>query len=130
MGMCMKYLSFAAPIFCSFAAAAAGQNLDALVTPQLPGLVETYKSIHSHPELSHHEERTAAVLAAELRKAGYAVTERIRKYPDGSQAYGVVGTLQNGAGPTLLIRADMDALPITEQTDVPYASHVKTKNAM
>lgn len=125
----MKYASLAAPIICCFAEAAAAQTLDALVTPQLPGLVETYKSIHSHPELSHHEERTAGLLAAELRKAGYTVTERVGKYPDGSQAYGVVGVLQNGAGPRLLIRADMDALPIVEQTAVAYASHVRAKNA-
>lgn len=95
----------------------------------LPGLVATYKDIHSHPELSHHEERTAALLAAELRKAGYTVTERIGRYPDGTQAYGVVGVLQNGHGPRLLIRADMDALPIIEETGVSYASTVKAKNA-
>jgi hippurate hydrolase len=79
--------------------------------------------------LSHHEEQTAALVAGELRKAGYTVTERIGKYPDGSQAYGVVGILKNGPGPTLLIRADMDALPIIEETEVTYASKVKTKNA-
>jgi amidohydrolase len=125
----MRYVSFTAAIFCSVSGGAAGQTLDALVTPQLPALVETYKSIHAHPELSHHEERTAGVLAAELRKAGFTVTERVGKYPDGSQAYGVVGVLANGPGPRLLIRADMDALPIVEQTTVPYASHVKAKNA-
>jgi hippurate hydrolase len=125
----MKYLSFAAPLVCAFAAGAGAQTLDSLINPQLPGLVDTYKDIHSHPELSHHEERTAGILAAELRKAGYAVTERVGKYPDGSQAYGVVGILENGAGPRLLIRADMDALPIVEQTNVAYASRVRSKNA-
>jgi amidohydrolase len=125
----MKYVPLAATFICSIGAAATAPNLDSVVRPQLPGLVETYKSIHSHPELSHQEERTAATLAAELRKAGYAVTERVGKYPDGSQAYGVVGVLENGAGPRLLIRADMDALPITEETGVPYASHVRSKNA-
>jgi hippurate hydrolase len=125
----MRYVSLAAPIIYSFAGAVTAQTLDTLVTPQLSGLVETYKSIHSHPELSHHEERTAGILAAELRKAGYTVTERVGKYPDGSQAYGVVGILQNGPGPRLLIRADMDALPIVEQTEVPYASHLKAKNS-
>jgi metal-dependent amidase/aminoacylase/carboxypeptidase family protein len=64
-----------------------------------------------------------------LRKAGFTVTERIGKYPDGTQAYGLVGILQNGPGPRLLIRADMDALPIIEETGVAYASHVKSKNA-
>jgi len=125
----MHHATLVAPLLCAITAAANAQSLDSLVSPQLPGLVETYKSIHSHPELSHHEERTAAILAAELRKAGYTVTERIGKYPDGSQAYGVVGILENGPGPRVLIRTDMDALPIVEQTNVSYASHVTSKNA-
>lgn len=105
------------------------QELGTFVNSQLPGLVATYKTIHSHPELSHHEEHTSVLLAAELRKAGYTVTERVGKYPDGSQAYGVVAVLQNGPGPRLLIRADMDALPVVEETGVPYASHVKATSA-
>jgi amidohydrolase len=108
---------------------AGAQELGALVNNQLSGLVDTYKGIHTHPELSHHEEHTAALLAGELRKAGYTVTERVGRYPDGTQAYGLVAILQNGPGPRLLIRADMDALPIVEETGVAYASHVKTKNA-
>jgi hippurate hydrolase len=90
----------------------------------LPDLVNIYKGIHEHPELSHHEERTSTLLAAELRKAGYTVTEHVGKYPNGTSAYGVVGILKNGPGPQLLIRADMDALPIVEETGVPYASQV------
>lgn len=105
------------------------QDLGPLVNDQLANLVSTYKTIHSHPELSHHEEHTSALVAAELRKAGYTVTDHVGKYPDGSQAYGVVAMLQNGAGPKLLIRADMDALPVVEETGVPYASHVKSTNA-
>src|ERR1700682_2717689 len=108
---------------------AAAQELGAVVNKQLSGLVDTYKGIHQHPELSHHEEHTAALLAGELRNAGYTVTERVGKYPDGTQAYGLVAILQNGPGPRLLIRADMDALPIVEETGVSYASHVTTKNA-
>src|ERR1700733_54360 len=96
---------------------------------QQANLVDTYKDLHAHPELSHHEERTAGLLAAELRKSGYTVTERVGKYPDGTQAYGVVAILENGRGPKLLIRADMDALPVVEETGVAYASHVMTKNA-
>ena len=92
------------------------------------GLVDVYKDLHAHPELSHHEERTAAIIAKALRADGYTVTEHIGKYPDGSKSFGVVGILKNGAGPTLLVRADMDALPIIEETGVPYASHVMTKN--
>ena len=89
---------------------------------QLPALTETYKHLHRNPELSHHEEKTSAFLAAELRKAGYTVTERVGKYPDGSQAYGIVAVLENGAGPRLLIRTDMDALPVEEKTGLDYAS--------
>jgi amidohydrolase len=111
------------------ASTADAQDLDTFVNGQLPNLVSTYKDIHSRPELSHHEERTSALLAAELRKAGFAVTEHVGKYPDGSQAFGLVALLQNGAGPRLLIRTDMDALPIAEETGVAYASHAKTKNA-
>jgi amidohydrolase len=107
-------------LLCLFAAPACAQTA---------GLVDAYKDIHSHPELSHHEQRTAGLLAAELRKSGFTVAERVGKYPDGTQAYGVVATLQNGPGPRLMIRADMDALPIVEQTGVSYASHVKSKNA-
>jgi amidohydrolase len=125
----MNHASLVAPLLCAIGACANAQSLDSLVGPQLPGLVETYKGIHSHPELSHHEERTAGILAAELRKAGYTVTERVGKYPDGSSAFGVVGILENGPGPRVLIRTDMDALPIVEQTNVAYASHVMSKNA-
>ncbi len=90
-------------------------------------LVTLYKDLHQHPELSHFEERTSGILAAELRAAGYTVTDHAGVYPDGSRAFGVVGLLKNGAGPTLLVRGDMDALPIVEETGVPYASHVTTK---
>jgi amidohydrolase len=121
-------------LYCLFAllgcaaAPVRAQSVDAQVSGQLNGLVETYQGLHSHPELSHHEERTSALLAAELRKAGYSVTERVGKYADGTQAYGVVAILQNGPGPKLMIRTDMDALPVVEETGVSYASHVKAKN--
>src|SRR5580698_9478088 len=105
------------------------QDLAAIAAKETPALVVTYKDLHSHPELSHHEERTSSILAAALRQAGYTVTDHIGKYPDGSQAFGVVAILKNGPGPTLLVRADMDALPIVEETGLPYASHVVTKNA-
>jgi hippurate hydrolase len=110
------------------ATSAGAQNVPALVDKQLPGLLVTYKGIHEAPELSHHEAQTSALLAEEMRKAGYTVTERVGKYPDGSQAYGVVGILKNGAGPTLLVRTDLDALPVTEKTGLPYASSVRSKN--
>jgi amidohydrolase len=108
---------------------AIAQEVPALVAKQLPELVTTYQGLHQRPELSHFEEKTSAWLAGEFRTAGYTVTERIGKYADGSQAYGVVALLKNGPGPTLLIRTDMDALPVEEKTALPYASKVRTKNA-
>lgn len=107
------------------ATSAAAQTLDSTTSADIPGLVAVYKDLHANPELSHYEARTSGVLAAAMRKDGYTVTERVGVYPDGSKAYGVVGVMKNGAGPTLLIRADMDALPIVEETGVAYASHVK-----
>ena len=126
----MKPLStLTALLLCLSTAPSWAQTLPAVIKGEVPDLVETYKGIHSHPELSHHEEHTSALLAGELRKAGYTVTEHIGKYPDGSQAYGVIAILENGPGPRLLIRTDLDALPVIEETGVPYASQVKTKNA-
>jgi hippurate hydrolase len=113
---------------CVFVPVWAQSGTPAAIKAEMPALVETYKGIHAHPELSHFEVKTSALLAEDLRKAGYTVTEHIGVYPDGSKAYGVVGILKNGPGPTLLIRADMDALPVVEETGVAYASHVMTKN--
>ena len=110
-------------------AESAAPDLAASAERQLPALTETYKHLHRNPELSHHEEKTSALLAAELRKLGYTVTERVGKYQDGSQAYGVVAVLQNGAGPRVLIRTDMDALPVEEKTGLDYASTVRSTNA-
>ena len=105
-------------------------SLTAINAQSVPAdLLEFYKDLHAHPELSHHEEHTSALVAEALRKDGYTVTDHLGVYPDGTHAYGVVGILKNGAGPTLLIRADMDALPIVEETGLPYASHVHSKNA-
>ena len=106
-----------------------GAPVSALGDGEIQRLVATYEDIHAHPDLSHQEKDTSARLARELRDAGYSVTERVGKYPDGSQAYGVVGILQNGPGPRLLIRTDLDALPVTEETGARYASHVRVKNA-
>ncbi|MGE3809229.1 MAG: amidohydrolase [Gemmataceae bacterium] len=80
-----------------------------------------YKHIHANPELSLKELKTAARLAKELRDAGYTVTEKVG-------GTGVVGILKNGDGPTVMIRADMDALPVIEKTGVPYASKVMVRN--
>ena len=85
----------------------------------LPGLEALYKDLHAHPELSMQETRTAALAADRLRSAGYEVTAGIGKT-------GVVGLLRNGDGPTVMLRADMDALPVEEATGLPYASKVTT----
>ncbi len=100
--------------------------LEAPVDRQLDSLVHIYKEIHAAPELSHHERNTSALLAGRLRALGYAVTDHVGKYPNPKwQGYGVVAVLRNGPGPTVLVRADMDALPVEEQTGLPYSSHIR-----
>jgi amidohydrolase len=125
----MKTLAIVTSLGCVLSTPVFAEDLGRLVQGELPGLVDTYKGIHAHPELSHHEEATAALLATELRKAGFTVADHVGRYPDGTQAFGVVAILENGPGPRLLIRTDMDALPIVEETGVSYASHVMSKNA-
>ncbi len=90
-------------------------------------LLELYKHLHANPELSFFERNTSARLAAELKAAGYEVTYPVGKYPAGRDytCWGVVAMLKNGSGPTVLVRGDMDALPIDEKTGVPYASKVR-----
>jgi amidohydrolase len=95
---------------------------------QLPTLTQTYKHLHENPELSKQETQTAAFVAGELRKLGYTVTEHVGKYEDGTQADGVVAVMENGAGPRLLLRTELDALPVEEKTGLDYASHVKSTN--
>lgn len=104
----------------------AASPLDNLVEGELPSLVSAYQRLHANPELSYKEEKTSLYLAKELRAMGYDVAERVGKYPDPKRtSYGVVAVLKNGAGPTALIRAEMDALPIEEKTGLPYASKVR-----
>src|SRR5271157_3111392 len=86
-------------------------NLDALVEREMPSLLSTYRSLHAAPELSHHEQKTSAFVAGELRALGYNVTEHVGKYaghPEWS-GYGVVGILKNGTGPTVYVRTELDA---------------------
>ena len=96
---------------------------------QLPALTEIYKHLHENPELSKQEVQTPAFVAGELRELGYTVTEHVGKYADGAQAEGVVAVLENSAGPRLLLRTELDALPVEEKTGLDYASQVKTTNA-
>jgi hippurate hydrolase len=111
------------------AAFAQSPTLDTLLDQRLPALVSTYKTLHAAPELSHHEEKTSAFLAQQLRGLGYEVTEHVGKYEKPEwQGFGVVAVMRNGSGPTVLLRSDMDALPVEEQTGLPYASHARTKS--
>src|ERR1051325_10302041 len=87
----------------------------AILSELLPDLEAIYKDIHAHPELSMQEARTAAIAADHLRNAGYEVTTGVGNT-------GVVGLLRNGEGPVVMLRADMDALPVQEATGLPYAS--------
>src|SRR5260370_2121283 len=76
---------------------------------ELPSLLSIYKDIHSHPELSGHEQRTATLVAKELREAGCEVTENFGRYEEPNlKCYGVVGVMKNGGGPTVLVRTDLD----------------------
>src|SRR5437660_1260435 len=114
-----------------FSASAFAQqpSLENIAASELPSLLAIYKDIHSHPELSGHEEQTSALIAKELRAAGCEVTDHFGKYDNPAmKGYGVVGLMKNGEGPTVLVRTDMDALPVEEDTGLPYASKVVTKN--
>ncbi|RYI18343.1 MAG: amidohydrolase [Acetobacteraceae bacterium] len=88
------------------------------IATDLPGLIAIYRDLHAHPELSNRETRSAGILAAEAKKAGFEVTT-------GVGGTGVVAVLRNGPGPVLMLRADMDGLPVTEDSGLPYASQNK-----
>jgi hippurate hydrolase len=107
----------------------AQQSLDAMIDREIAQLVSTYKMLHAAPELSHYETKTSAFVAAQLRSLGFTVTEDVGKYDNPLwKGHGVVAILKNGDGPTVLVRTDMDALPVEEKTGLPYASTVKTRN--
>jgi amidohydrolase len=106
-------------------------SLDDKIDSNIQDWLGTYKHLHEHPELSTQEKETSALVAAQLKKLGYEVTDHFGQYenaPD-AQAYGVVAVLKNGPGPTVYVRTDMDALPVVENTGLPYASTVKVKRA-
>lgn len=109
--------------------AAAQQQLDPLIDRDIASLVDTYKMLHAAPELSHREEKTSSFFAGQLKALGYTVTERVGKFERPEWiGHGVVAVMKNGPGPTVLVRTDMDALPVEEKTGVPYASILRTKN--
>lgn len=115
-------LMAAGALLCSTAAVAQDDGLRAGVQEDMPELMELYRDLHANPELSFEEDETAAKLAARMRTLGFEVTEGVGKT-------GVVAVMENGEGPTVLIRADMDGLPVVEQTGLPFASTVKATPA-
>ena len=88
------------------------------IKAEMPGLMTIYRDLHANPELSFEEKRSAGIMAAAAKKAGFEVTEGVGKT-------GVVAVMKNGPGPVVLIRADMDGLPVIEQTGLPFASKVR-----
>src|SRR6266853_1279210 len=102
-------------------ASAQNSPLDKQVSSVLPDAQTLYVDLHQHPELSSHETRTAAELANRLRALGYEVTEHVG-------GNGVVGILKNGSGPTVMLRTELDALPVEEKTGLTYASKARTKD--
>ncbi len=117
----MKHSLLLLPTLFALASPTLAKDVPAIVATELPSLVELYKDLHTNPELSLHEERTAAILAKELREAGLEVTENVG-------GHGIVGVLKNGEGPVILVRTDLDALPVKEQTGLPYASTKTVKD--
>jgi len=114
----MKKAFLAAALAASLAAPAHADALSEAVAKDMPQLLALYRDLHAHPELSMEEVRTSAKLAAEAKKLGFAVTTGVGKT-------GVVAVMKNGPGPVLMLRADMDGLPVVEQTGLPFASKVK-----
>jgi amidohydrolase len=98
------------------------QDLRQSIRRDMPGLLEIYRDFHANPELSLQETRSAARLADEARRLGFTVTTEVG-------GTGVVAVLENGPGPVLLLRADMDALPVEEQTGLPFASQVRATSS-
>jgi amidohydrolase len=101
--------------------AAAESGIDPWIAAHRDDLTKLYTHLHLHPELSYQEVETAARIAEELRKAGARVTTGVGQL-------GVVGVIENGAGPVVLVRSDMDALPVTERTGLPYASTARVRD--
>jgi len=110
-------------VFALAAVTASAQDpaLKSQVESVFPDARALYLDLHQHPELSSHETRTAALLAERLRALGYDVTDHVG-------GTGVVAILKNGPGPTVMLRTELDALPVEEKTGLPYASKVRTKN--
>ncbi len=112
-----------------FVAAQSSGPLDAWLAGQVARLEETYRHLHTHPELSYMEAGTAAYVSDELKRLGYEVHSGVGKYAlAGLTGHGVVAVLRNGQGPTVLVRTDLDGLPVEEQTGLPFASKATQAN--
>jgi amidohydrolase len=110
--------------------AVAQSDLDEKVDSNIADWTGTYKHFHANPELSTQEKETSSLIAGTLRKLGYEVTDHFGKYQDpNAVSYGVVAVLKNGPGPTVYVRTELDALPVRENTGLPYASKVTVKRA-
>src|SRR5438309_7643292 len=123
----MKNKSFVILVFVVIlvTSAQAQQSLDAIVDREICALGSTYKMLHAAPELSHYEVKTSAFFAVQLRALGYEVIENVGKFMQPNwKGYGVVAMMKNGDGPTVLVRTDLDALPVEEKAGLPYASRV------
>jgi amidohydrolase len=108
--------------------AAAQSDLDQQINKNIGDWIGTYKHLHENPELSMQEKETSALIAGQLRRFGYEVTDHFGKYAHPENvSYAIVAVLKNGPGPTVYVRTDMDALPVTENTGLPYASKVRVK---
>jgi len=122
----MKRIAIVLLFTASFASA---QSLDQMIDREIPSLLTTYKQLHAAPELSMQEKNSSALVASRLKELGYEVTYPVGQYAEpGATCYGVVAIMRNGTGPTLLVRSDMDALPVQEQTGLPYSSSVRAKS--
>jgi len=114
-------LAVAVPVPQTALAADSTSTIKAAAAEDYPSLEKLYQHLHANPELSLREEKSAEKIASELKQLGLDVTSRVG-------GHGVVGVLRNGSGPTVLVRTDLDALPVKEQTGLPYASKVRATN--
>lgn len=114
----MKPLLF---VFLATVSLRGADSLDAFIGTERPALLKLYEHLHAHPELSFHEEKTSARMAEEIRALGFEVTEKVG-------GFGVVAVLKNGPGKTVLVRTDLDGLPVREIGAVPYVSKTITKD--
>jgi len=112
----------AATVLCAFTSLVHAEDVKTWVEQEVDQLIPFYEHLHSHPEVSLEEVETSARIAAELKSAGFDITTNVG-------GHGVVGLLKNGSGPVVMFRTDLDALPVTEETGLPYASTVTIESA-